>query len=131
MEKIIKDLLSKEILENSILNWNGNFDNLKLIGDVENFVYEYKYEYKNFILRITHSSHRKKEDILAELEWINYLHKNNINVCNPIFSKNNNLLEIINIKNSYFIVCVFEKAKGKFANKENLLNENFLFNFFF
>lgn len=119
MEKEVLVLLTREVLDKAIEAWEGSYANLRLLGQVENFVYEFDNYHKNFILRITHSSHRSKELVKSELNFLNHLSINNLPVCKPILSKNNSFTEIIKIKNGYFIVCAFEKAKGHVLKEWN------------
>ncbi len=119
MEQEVKKLFTADILANSILKWGGKPENLKLLGELENFVYEFNDGQKNFILRITHSTHRKKELVLAELDWLNFLSAHSLPVCKPIISDNNLLIEIIELEDSYFIICAFEKAKGQIIYSSN------------
>lgn len=88
-----------------------------LTGGSENFVYGYERNDKDFILRITHSSHRNVDLIKGELDWINYLVNNGASVSRPIFSNNKELVEVIEINDSYYSVVSFEKAKGIRAEK--------------
>lgn len=109
MEAEIKRLLNESIINDFSKNWATDLSQIKLLGDVENFVYEIN---NCFILRITHSSHRSKDLIQAELDWLKYLIDNELNVCTPILSKNNNYIETIDLDNGYFIACAFKKLTG-------------------
>lgn len=96
-----------------------NKQDLKLIGDFENYIYEYEKDNQHYILRLIHSSHRTENLVNGELDWIFYLHNNGANVCNPIFSNNNKLVERIEAKNSYFLATAFEKAPGEAPRRNN------------
>lgn len=122
MEIEVKNLLTQEIVNKLIKEWFSEYNNLKLLGENENFVYQLD---NSFIFRITHSSHRTKNLILAELDWINYLYENGINVSNPVISKNNSFIEIYDLSDSYFIACVFEKSVGEkaYINSITEINE--------
>jgi Ser/Thr protein kinase RdoA (MazF antagonist) len=129
MEKDILNLFSEDILQKSISFWGGNKFNLKLLGELENFVYEFNDHHKNFILRITHSSHRSKELVEAELDWINFLAANELPVCKPVLSLNNTFIETIPANDGYFIVSSFEKARGQAINKNPGIIREKEFNF--
>src|SRR5687767_8892825 len=121
MEKEVQKLFTTKLLEYAINKWGGSPDNLKLIGELENFVYEFNDGQNNFILRITHSSHRSNELIKAELDWINFLAVNDIPVCKPIPSINNSFIETFESENSYFIICAFEKARGQLIKRDDFI----------
>ena len=124
MNKNIKKSLTEDIIKKSALLYDTPFDAIKTIGGFENFVFEYNKNGKDYILRFVHSSHRSKEQVYGELEFIDYLDKNNSPVSTIVHSVNDKLLEIIDIDNdNYFIICVFEKAPGGLLKKEDLTDE--------
>lgn len=65
------------------------------------------------ILRISFLPDRSREDILAEMEYVRYLFEHGGNVSNVISSRQGNLVEEITYNNHTFLICLFEKAKGK------------------
>ncbi|WP_311295108.1 phosphotransferase [Paenibacillus sp. MER TA 81-3] len=65
------------------------------------------------ILRIAFLPDRKREDFLAEVEYIRYLFDHGGSVSNVVSSQKGNLLEEITHNNHTFYICLFEKAKGK------------------
>ncbi len=112
MEKEILEIYTDDILD-EISNRYGIIKNkLKPLGDFENFVYEYENNERNFILRVTHSSHRNTNLVRAELDWISYLSQNGVSIPNAILSENDELVEVVEAENSYCIIVAFEKAKG-------------------
>lgn len=65
------------------------------------------------ILRIAYLNDRSREDLLGEVEYIQYLFEHGGSVSNVISSQKGNLLEEITHNNHTFFVCLFEKARGK------------------
>lgn len=65
------------------------------------------------ILRIAFLPDRSREDLLGEVEYIQYLFEHGGSVSNVISSRKGNLVEEITHNNHTFFVCLFEKAKGK------------------
>jgi amicoumacin kinase len=112
MEKSVEILFTKEIL-NTFLDSFGLQSEVKKLGDFENYVFEVYREDKPMILRITHSSHRSNDEILAELDWINYLHEKNV-CCPAVFtSSKNQLIETLpGSDGSSFYACLFSKVPG-------------------
>ncbi|PLX20095.1 MAG: hypothetical protein C0601_00170 [Candidatus Muiribacterium halophilum] len=112
MERFIYDIFNDDILDHFIHAFNIEKESVKELDGYENFVYEVKINGKEHILRVGHSSHRDKKQVNGELLFIDHLHKNKVSVANPIFSKNNNLVETCEATNGYFIGSVFNKALG-------------------
>lgn len=119
MEKDVMNEFSDQILDEAAKRYDFDRGKLKFINDFENYIYEFEKNGQQYILRLTHSSHRTEDLVNGELDWIHYLHKNGANVCNPIFSHNNKLVERIDSKKSYFLATAFEKAKGGHAERNN------------
>ena len=113
MEKWIDDLRTDDVLSQSAEYFNTSKTELNLIGGFENYVYDYKIDNKEYVLRITHSSHRSKDQLFGELEWIEFLYGKDANVYKPVHSKNDVLVEEIKLEKSSFFIVSFEKALGK------------------
>ncbi len=95
-------------------------EDLKFVGRFENFVYEYRKNSLEYVLRFGHSSHQSTDQIEAEIDWITYLNDNKVPVCTPVKSDNGNLVEVIDIDgNSYFNAVAFEKASGGHLDSQN------------
>ncbi|MHA2363247.1 MAG: phosphotransferase enzyme family protein [Candidatus Hodarchaeales archaeon] len=97
-------------IKSSQLNHTGGFENL---------VYSYSYDNKEFILRIkkdVNLNRKSIEQIEAEVNWINYLDKNNIPVSAPQLSKNGKYIEQVDLNNTTFFVVSFQKAPGTYIN---------------
>ncbi|HEY5561394.1 MAG TPA: phosphotransferase [Clostridiaceae bacterium] len=126
MEKEIKELMNDGILDTAAKRFGLKLTDLSYIGGFQNFVYEYLKEDRWYILRITHSSHRSENNLLGELDFINYIHSNGVSVSRPIISVFGKLTEIIEIADSYFIVTSFEKAEGKKIHYPECMNNDSL-----
>lgn len=71
------------------------------------------------IIRISFLNDRKREDFLAEVEYIRYLYDQGGSVANVINSLKGHLLEEITLDNHTFFICLFEKAEGKKLAENN------------
>ncbi|MGV2940964.1 phosphotransferase enzyme family protein [Mesobacillus sp. LC4] len=113
MEKAVSTLMNQEIL-GEFLRRFGLEEEVKKLGDFENYVYE---TYKNgqpYIMRLTHSSHRNMDEVLSELDWMRHLKSNGLSVPKVFQSEGGNFAEEIKAAdNSSFYGCVYAKAKGK------------------
>ncbi|RAL24117.1 phosphotransferase enzyme family protein [Thermoflavimicrobium daqui] len=85
------------------------------LGGFESHVYEFVYQQKPCIMKITHSLRRTKDYIMGELDFLNFLIDRGANVARALPSSYGNWVEIIPTgqTDSYFLVIVYEKAKGK------------------
>ena len=118
MEKHVHELFNDDILRIASSRFQMDKDSLKKIGGFENYVYGYTLNQENYVLRITHSSHRDVDMVLGELEWVEYLALHGASVCMPVYSTNSQLVEKIDLDDgSYFILTAFHKAKGQHVNK--------------
>jgi amicoumacin kinase len=114
MEKTVDTLLTKELLFQLFERFSVQTETYKKLGDFENYVYEVFQNGQPVILRLTHSSHRIKEEIQSELDWMNFLHQHQVNVPLAYESTNQKLVESIEASDgSYFYACVFTKAQGE------------------
>ncbi|WP_456272009.1 phosphotransferase enzyme family protein [Bacillus sp. AK031] len=113
MERWVEDLFSKEVLQKAAEFYGADIANAKKLGDFENYVFEIHKNDRPYILRLTHSSHRCKDQVEAELEWVNYLHSQGVNVSLVSHSENGNIVEEIPVDDTSFFVCLFDKAPGE------------------
>ncbi len=128
MEPHIRKLFNQQILENAGLHFGVKLEDLSEIGGFENFIYAYKNDEKEFILRISHSSHRTYDQLLSELDFVNYLSNHHANVSIPVYSVNHHLVEKVEAKDSYFTVSSYIKAEGERPNRSQF-DESFFFNY--
>lgn len=112
MEQWVEDLFSTEVLHKAAAFYNADANDARKLGDFENYVYEVIKDGTPYILRLTHSSHRSKEEVEGELTWINFLHSHDIPVSLVHKSENNELVEVLSVSDSYFYICLFDKAPG-------------------
>lgn len=112
MEKSVKILFTEDILRYFLESFHLQTE-VKKLGDFENYVFEAYRGDTPVILRITHSSHRNKDEILAELDWMNYLNKQKVNCPEAFTSSKNELIEVLPAGNgSFFYACLFSKVPG-------------------
>jgi Ser/Thr protein kinase RdoA (MazF antagonist) len=112
MREEIKILMNNQIIRQAAGLWSGH-GKIELLDDVANFVYQFQSEKRWKILRITHSSHRTEDQILAELNWVNYLYDSGVPVVQPYLSNNKRLTEVFPVEDSYFTAVSFTFAPGQ------------------
>ncbi len=112
MKEEIRQLLNNHLVSQAAALWSGQ-GKIELLDDVANFVYQFQSDARWKILRITHCSHRSEEQIVAELDWVNYLFNLGIPVARPYLSINNRFTEVFPVQDSYFTAVVFNFAPGQ------------------
>lgn len=128
MENMVEELFTKDILIKGLRLFDLE-ETYKKLGDFENYVFEVRKKEQPYILRVTHQSHRRKEDILAELDWVKYLHSSGINVPEIFTSEHRNMVEVLYARDgSQFYFCLFSKVKGSSVHvKDDCFNEELFF----
>lgn len=113
MEDNIKIKFTKEVISESVQRYCAKDNDITMIGNHQNYVFRANLQDRTIFIRITHESHRNKQLIQAEIEWIQYLSTNGILVAKPVFSKNDLLIETVVYDNDTFFIVAFEEAIGK------------------
>ncbi|MFW9992050.1 MAG: phosphotransferase enzyme family protein [Candidatus Odinarchaeota archaeon] len=106
---------SKEYINQICERYGIKPENLSFIGGLENFVYAFQKNNRDYILRIGYDSHMSFDLVQAEIDWILYLTKGNVPVVRPIPSSKGAFVEKIDIEgtDTYLNAVAFEKAKGQ------------------
>ncbi len=113
MEQHIMESMRDDLLKEATELYGISEKHLKILDGFENFVYEYKKQGVMYILRFVHNDHKTFNQVLAEIEFINYLAMNNACVSTVVHSKNDLLVEKVMINDKdYFSVSAFVKGKG-------------------
>ena len=123
MENRIKEQFTDEILREITSRFGLDFSETKEIDAFENFVFISKKDSQKYILRISHTIRRLKEQVVSELEFLDYLHTNNLNVPKVFRSKENNLVEEVKGEGGNFLACIFEFIEGKVPVENLRTNE--------
>lgn len=104
-------------LKSILKNW-GLSGEVSLISNTENTIFKIETENGSLIVaRFTEIDHRSINDVEAEVHWLDYLKKNNINLAFPIADLNGNLVQSLNIENKTVTVVFFNWAQGKLLDR--------------
>lgn len=113
-EEII-EICNREVLKTASELFNTQKETLQVFSGYEgaaNLVFEYELDGVPMILRISYTTDRTIEQILAELHFVNYLAGNGVRVSRPARSKNGHWVESIQASGISFSVASFVKGKG-------------------
>ena len=112
-----KHLYSDTIRTESMRRFGLTPVSLDILPDASHsYVYECKRDGKSYILKITHTIHRRPNHILGELEFINFLADGGVTVPRAVPSLSGNLVESVAADEGEFIVVAFEKAEGSLVD---------------
>lgn len=124
MEAYMKEHMTEDILNKTVELYQVQRENITFLGGFENFVYQVEGSNQSLIIRFVHSNHRTLLEVVAEIEFIDYLSRHGASVSTVIHSKNDNIVEQIPIDhNQYFSVSVFEKAPGTYVQDADKTTE--------
>ncbi|WP_377891063.1 phosphotransferase enzyme family protein [Alkalihalobacillus sp. R86527] len=127
MEARVEKCFSESVLLSAMEKFGANSNSFRKLGDFENYVFEVFIGNDPYILRLTHISHRSKQDVEAEIHWINFLYAHNINVARALPSSGGNVVEAIDVEYGSFFVSLFEKAPGRQLKKNDTLYQPALY----
>jgi Ser/Thr protein kinase RdoA (MazF antagonist) len=119
MENHIKNAINDSIIQKACTLYSITFEQINYHGGFENFVYMFRKKDVDYVLRFVHSDHHTYQDVLAEIEFIDYLSKEGAAVSKVVPSVNDQVVEKVMINDEdYFTVAVFVKGLGKPVKKE-------------
>ncbi len=123
------DLKLQKLYNNEIFNkfksiFGGS--NYSEPSGFESFVYEFERNNLQLILKISHSSRRSPEEIQGEIDYLNFLHNEEIPVALVEKSLSGNFVEIEEAVDGFFTGICFQKAKGRHIRKEDKTPDLFL-----
>lgn len=92
-----------------------------------NHVYFSSSDIGDIVVRLTPSAHRTKNEVLAEVSFMDSLARNDFPLATPVVSRNGFLVEEIEFNNKLFFATAFLKIEGLRATDEESLDPRFLF----
>ncbi len=114
-----KKLFNNDVLERILKRYNYSRDDVTELGGFESFIYKVRQPNQDLILRISHSLHRTTDEIIAELEFVNFLAANGVSVAPAYPSSDGNLVEEFQVGDSYFLTTVFKMLEGQHLKPED------------
>ncbi len=114
MEQHIRESINDLLLAEAGKRYDVSLENLQYHGGFENFVYIYKKNDIEYILRLVHSDHKKYDEVLGEIEFIDYLAHHGASVSTVVHSHYDNIVEKVFINEiDYFTVAAFTRGLGE------------------
>lgn len=129
MEKHVKELLTEEVLVAVAQFYEIERNELMYVGGFENYIYGFKKNQDEFVVRLTHTSHRDLAEVEGEIDFLFYLARHQAKVSTPIHNCHHQLVGTIScLDGSSFMVTAFTKAKGEPPSKLTF-NDELIFNY--
>ncbi|MDX1415739.1 MAG: phosphotransferase [Candidatus Promineifilaceae bacterium] len=126
MEKEIRRRFNDAILNEAKKRYGIADEKIRLLDGFESYIFEFENHGGSYILRISHSIRRTREQIEGEVDWINYLADGGLGVARAIPSQQKALVEVIEDgRDGQFLAAAFSKAPGGSAWSMNMWNEQF------
>ena len=97
---VSKTFINEKILQEAMQRYGIKKDDIQILDSFESFIYEFKNDSGEYILRISHSIRRNHALIHGEVDWINFLSDHGISVARAILSNHGNLVEAIPDQNN-------------------------------
>ena len=79
----------------------------------QNYVFRIATEDRLVIARVTEPDHRSRSEIIAELEWIDFLKSHRVNACGPVEFDKRDICETLESNDRQYHCVLFEHAPGR------------------
>lgn len=112
MEAAVDRLFTNEIRHGAARAFGADPDALELLGDFESYVYGYEREGERRVLRITHPTHRRAEEIEAEIDWVRYLTAHGMRFARPVRALEGGWTVTLGEGEARFHACAFARVPG-------------------
>jgi Ser/Thr protein kinase RdoA (MazF antagonist) len=118
MKEIMK-WYNESVLQEALYRYGIDKRTVRNLKGNESLVFAYGTQGIECVLKIHHSSRRSIDQIMGELDWLQFLTEKGVRVSRAVPSKNGNYTERIEAKNSYFTAVAYEMARGNILDEES------------
>lgn len=115
----IRERLTEDMIRSLLARW-GATDAREIVGGATNVIFETRSGNRKLIVRITSDDRRKRENLRAELQWIEYLRSRGLAVCAAVPSHDGEVLHEVSNEGSTFFASAFEFAPGRRVRRAEL-----------
>jgi amicoumacin kinase len=92
---------------------------IRFVTQVQNYVFAYQRNALEYILRLTPSSHQSKDQVMAEVEWVNDLASRDVPVAAVVPAVDGSLSRSVEIAGEQFTAVSFQKVPGEIGSREH------------
>jgi Ser/Thr protein kinase RdoA (MazF antagonist) len=93
-------------------------EDLRFVTQVQNFIFAYRRGDQELILRLTPETHRSREQVMAEVGWVNDLAARGVPVAAPVPSLDGSFCQFVETNEGKVTAVCFEKAKGEIGDRQ-------------
>ncbi|MCH7626156.1 MAG: phosphotransferase [Chloroflexi bacterium] len=111
-----ENLYNDDVLAEAIRRFGIDAGGLTLLDGQHSLVYDCRRGEESLILKITHTLHRSRENIMGELEFVNYVVEGGVAAPRAVSSLRGNLVEVLEAKKGSFLAYAYEKAPGSLVD---------------
>ena len=122
-ENEIEKYYNNDVFKHIVSELKLDFDSVKKIGGFENIIYEVEDMKCNFILRVTHESHRNIDLLNGEMEWMNFLWERGVSVPKPILFTSIGFVKTVTFNESIFYISKYSVALGRHLGRKDWNND--------
>ncbi|MCL2058771.1 MAG: phosphotransferase [Oscillospiraceae bacterium] len=112
-------MVSDILLSFAAENYGFDKSTLRFISGSTNQIYSFQINGKGYILRFSERPAEQMRQTKAEMDWLYYLAKNDINVSLPLAAGNNQLVISTEADGKTYIISAFETLAGRFWDKND------------
>ena len=111
-----ENLFTNEVLAEAASRFGIDEGGLTPLDGQHSLVYDCRRGEESLILKITHTLHRSRENILGELEFVKYVAEGGVAAPRAVSSLDGNLVELLDATEGSFLAFVYEKASGSIVD---------------
>ncbi|WP_244864549.1 phosphotransferase enzyme family protein [Paenibacillus sp. J23TS9] len=112
LKTMVIGLSSDHVARDLIRNWEHDKGSLRFWRASSNFVYAFQRNQERYFLRFSTEQDHDMEQIVAELEFMQYLIANHFPCVSPVSSINDKLIETVQNSEGKYFAVVFHAAQG-------------------
>lgn len=127
MLREVEAAYNDQVLARAVERYGLTPDHLVPIDSNTDVVHEVERDDQPYILKLIHSSQASQDMICGEVDWADYLARNGTPTSRPLRSRRGNLVETIEVEDSFFTAVAYEKAPGVHVGYEENVHNADLF----
>lgn len=126
LRTMVNGLSAHAVAERFMQYWEHDEATLKFWRASSNFVYCFNKGEKRYFLRFTFNQENAREQILAEIDYMQYLSEHGYPCVQAVPSNQGHIVETISTMDGLYVGVVFTNANGSVLELETMANEQFV-----
>jgi len=105
--------LPSRVVKDFVSMWRGDEGSARFLHEGTNSTFEFRVGGDTLILRVHHTGDRTQNDVVAELDWVAFLHRQGVTVAQPIVAPSGDWVQTTEWEGKTLHAAVFRKARGE------------------